>query len=201
MSPHAKLTEMTLDFLRQHGSVLVQSYLSELPDTTIVSPNEARPLPVINVFDGVYVGPDQPWSEVAQFFLQHRARWYWRQTYDLRDFDQNFLDGYGWTELIGPYGFVPSEAVRIAYLALGPNRTYPPHRHQPEEVYIPLVGVAEWQTGDPQTSPFTAKPPGTEIHHPSLVNHATRTKDDALLVLALWRGANLAKKSVVLADM
>lgn len=119
----------------------------------------------------------------------------WRQTYGAGDFGADFLSGYGWSEFIGLRGPVASEAIACGVLLLGPGVTYPAHAHKAEEVYLPIHGMAEWQRGEADFAPV---PVGQAIHHPSWMPHAMRTGEEPLAALYLWRGADLAAKSVIL---
>lgn len=139
-------------------------------------------------------GPDDTAVVVAQ--LQRvAADLSWRQTYGAGDFGAAFLQGYGWSEFIGLRGPVPSETIACGVLLLAPGISYPSHAHAAEEVYLPISGVAEWQNG---AGDFARVPVGQAIHHPSWTPHAMRTGDQALAALYLWRGGDLAAKSVIL---
>ncbi|WP_159082440.1 dimethylsulfonioproprionate lyase family protein [Paragemmobacter aquarius] len=119
----------------------------------------------------------------------------WRQTYGAGDFGAAFLERYGWTEIVGLRGPVPSERVAAGFLLLGPDVTYPAHAHEAAEIYLPLSGVAWWQKGD---AAFAPVPVGQAIHHAPWVPHAMRTGAEPMLALYLWRGGDLAAKSVIL---
>ncbi|RIY00239.1 transcriptional regulator [Aureimonas flava] len=112
----------------------------------------------------------------------------WRQTYAEPQVDRRFLDRYGWTELVGRRGLLTSESLAAGLLMLGPDTAYPPHRHAAEEIYIPVSGRARWLKG----ASWSVRAPGTLIHHPPHVVHATRTRAEPLLALYLWRGEDLA---------
>jgi mannose-6-phosphate isomerase-like protein (cupin superfamily) len=116
----------------------------------------------------------------------------WRQTYTADDLGPEFLERYGWTELVGLRGPVASERLACGFLLLGPATEYPTHRHEAEEVYVPLAGTALWRAGEGSCTP---RPPGTVIHHPAWTPHAMRTRTEPLLALYLWRGGDLAQKS------
>src|SRR5277367_4447325 len=45
----------------------------------------------------------------------------WRQTYSAADFGPEFLERYGWTELVGLRGPIGSEKVACGFLMLGPE--------------------------------------------------------------------------------
>lgn len=116
----------------------------------------------------------------------------WRRSYSAEAVGAEFFRNYGWTELAGLSGPVPSEHLACGVLVLGPGLTYPPHRHEAEEIYVPLSGAAEWRQG---RGAWRVRPPGSVIHHSSNEPHAMRTGRDALLALYLWRSENLAQKS------
>jgi dimethlysulfoniopropionate lyase len=116
----------------------------------------------------------------------------WRQTYTANDLDRAFLDNYAWSEVLGTNGPWASERIACGFLILGPSTLYPRHRHEAEEVYLPLSGTAAWQQGD---AVWRERSPGTLIHHASDEPHAMRTGAQPLLALYLWRGANLAQKA------
>jgi hypothetical protein len=121
----------------------------------------------------------------------------WRQTYGAADFGDAFLRGYGWAEFIGLRGPVPSTQIACGVLLLAPGITYPSHAHQAEELYLPIAGVADWQKGHGDFAPV---PVGQAIHHPSWTPHAMRVGAEPLAALYLWRGGDLAAKSVILPE-
>jgi hypothetical protein len=104
----------------------------------------------------------------------------------------DFLQRYGWSELIGLRGPVASERLAAGFLLLGPLTEYARHRHAAEEIYLPLAGTALWQRGD---AAWRRRAPGRPIHHPSWMPHAMRTEAQPLLALYLWRRGDLAQRS------
>jgi len=117
----------------------------------------------------------------------------WRQTYTAKDLDRAFLDNYGWSEILGGgNGALASERIACGFLILGPSTHYPRHRHEAEEIYLPLSGTAAWQQGDAR---WQDRAPGALIHHASEEPHAMRTGGSPLLALYLWRSDNLAQKA------
>jgi hypothetical protein len=116
----------------------------------------------------------------------------WRQTYSVQELGAAFLDNYAWSEIFGAAGPLPSARVACGFLVLGPATHYPRHRHEAEEIYLPLSGTAAWQQGD---AVWRDRPAGTLIHHAGNEPHAMRTGASPLLALYLWRSANLAQKA------
>ncbi len=96
-----------------------------------------------------------------------------------------FLLCYGYAELVGKAAFHSSDELLCGVMLLGPDTTYPQHRHPAEEVYHVLSGRSEWQRGD---GPWRTVAPGSAIHHPPDLAHAARTGDAPLLALYCWTG-------------
>jgi len=116
----------------------------------------------------------------------------WRQTYKAIALGGAFLDNYGWSEILGGCGPLASERLACGFLMLGPSTLYPRHRHEAEEIYVPLSGTADWQQGD---AVWRERTPGTPIHHARDEPHAMRTGASPLLALYVWRSANLAQSA------
>jgi hypothetical protein len=131
-------------------------------------------------------------AALAEGLARTATSFAWRQTYTNRDLDDEFLDNYGWSELIGLRGPLCSERLAVGFLMLGAHTLYPRHRHEAEEIYVPLSGTAAWLQGD---GIWREKIPGRLIHHASLEPHAMRTAAEPLLALYLWRGAHLSQSS------
>jgi hypothetical protein len=134
-------------------------------------------------------------APVVKALIDGQAALSWRQTYGAEDFGPAFLERYGWSELAGERGPIPSTTVAMGFLLLGPGIEYPSHAHEAAEIYLPLAGTALWQKGD---APFAPVPPGQPIVHDPWVPHAMRTGGEALIAAYLWRGGDLQAKSVIL---
>ncbi|WP_413990000.1 dimethylsulfonioproprionate lyase family protein [Labrys okinawensis] len=115
-------------------------------------------------------------------------RWRQNPNYRVSPPNSGFLDGYGYSEIAGPYGLVEG-GIRCGVLLLGPHIFYPAHRHPAEEIYIPL-NLGAWQRGEAEivAGGWTDRPAGAVIHHPPGVPHAMRAGERALAALYLWRG-------------
>lgn len=88
-------------------------------------------------------------------------------------------------ELIGPDGLVPSTQVRMGLYGMLPGYEYGIRTHLAEEVFVMLAGEADWKRGD---GPYIPCRRGKRVYHPSMLPHATRTRDNAFLSLYIWRG-------------
>jgi mannose-6-phosphate isomerase-like protein (cupin superfamily) len=116
----------------------------------------------------------------------------WQQSYSATEIGPGFLERYGWTEIVGLRGPLASTRMACGFLLLGPETHYPRHRHEAEEIYIPLSGTASWQQDD---GDWRQLHPGTVIRHASDEPHAMRTSGCSLLAVYLWRSSNLQQKS------
>ncbi len=119
----------------------------------------------------------------------------WKQTYVAEDFGADFLERYGFLELIGLRGPVASDRIACGVLMLGPHLSYPSHRHEAAEFYVPLTGPAWWQCGPDDNWVFRQS--SEPIYHFSWMPHAMQTEAAPLLALYLWRGGPLAQKSKI----
>jgi mannose-6-phosphate isomerase-like protein (cupin superfamily) len=117
----------------------------------------------------------------------------WHQSYSAASVGQAFLDNYGYAEIAGLSGPMPSQRLAVGFLILGPDTFYPRHRHEAEEIYIPLSGAARWQGGD---GIWRLEPPDSVIFHERHEAHAMKTLPmSPLLALYLWRSSDLSQKS------
>jgi hypothetical protein len=115
----------------------------------------------------------------------------WRQTYAAGDVGDAFLRNYGYTEIVGVKS-IPSRRIACGFLILGPFTLYPRHRHEAEEIYVPLKGMARWQQND---AVWRERRPGAVIHHTSDEPHSMQTGAEPLLALYVWRGAQLNQRA------
>ena len=176
------------------------AFLEDWPDLMPELPPErlrlrnvsAQGLPVCRWLAQAVAGAPAELRPLVQGLHDGAAHLRWGQTYGAQDFGAAFLDGYGWTELIGLRGPIASDSVAVGFLILGPGVDYPPHAHEAAEVYLPLSGVALWQRGDADHAPVL---PGVRIEHESWVPHAMRTGAEPLVAAYIWRGGDLAAKS------
>jgi hypothetical protein len=104
-----------------------------------------------------------------------------------------FLANYGYAVLAGPPDGAPALVsdpdLAFGVLLLGPRTEYPAHHHPAAEIYIPL-SRADWAQASAagEEAKFVSREPGSVIHHPPNLIHATRTRDTPLAALYLWAG-------------
>jgi quercetin dioxygenase-like cupin family protein len=190
------LIQPTRKLLEALRAPVLTSFLAEWPDTTQrrATPPPAL-LPVLGWLDRATATAPAFCKELVTAIAGAAPAMTWKQTYTAAQMSAAFLRNYGWCEIIGTGGAVPSERLACGLLLLGPHTFYPRHHHEAEEVYVPLVGTAVWEKGD---EGWREQQAGTVIHHPSHVPHAMRTSDEPLLALYLWRSDNLGQKAQLL---
>jgi hypothetical protein len=88
-------------------------------------------------------------------------------------------------ELLGPEGLIRSERVRLGLYGMMPHAEYGIRTHPAEEIYIMLAGDVDWIRGD---APYAPHKPGERSHHPSMMPHASRTRDAAFMSVYAWHG-------------
>jgi hypothetical protein len=115
----------------------------------------------------------------------------WRQTYAAGDVGDAFLRNYGYAEIVGLKS-IPSGRIACGFLILGPSTLYPRHRHEAEEIYLPLRGAARWQQSD---AIWRERRPGAVIHHASDEPHSMQTGGEPLLALYVWRSERLNQQT------
>jgi hypothetical protein len=170
-------------------------FLADLPVLEALRAAAPRRLPVCGWLTVLAKLAAPATSGLVQEFVAAADALEWRQTYTAADFGREFLDRYGWTELIGLRGPIPSERIACGFLLLGPATEYPSHAHEAEELYLPLAGEALWMRGEES---FVARAPGALVEHRSWTTHAMRTRRDPMLAVYLWRGGDLAAKSKII---
>ncbi len=168
-----------------------------LPDIDINCPDrilEPRTLPVLKFLPRLASGAASPYRAVIDRLIDARDTLHFGQTYSAKDFGEDFLSQYGWIKLLGPDAYWHCDSLSSGFLILGDSNTYPQHRHQAEEIYLPISGNAQWYR---EHDGWQQQPAGTLIHHPGGIEHAMRTQGEPLIALYLWRGGNLVQKSEI----
>ncbi len=117
--------------------------------------------------------------------LSPHLRWVQNPNYVAAPPSADFLENYGYAVLAGPGGLVATDSLAMGILLLGPRTHYPTHRHPAVEIYVVAAGEAEWSKGE---SAWRREPPGGVIRHETMMPHATRTLDEPLLAVYVWRG-------------
>jgi Dimethlysulfonioproprionate lyase len=183
-------------WLESAGNPALESYLSQWPHfpSHSASPTAdvAATPAVLRYVSDLPAGASRQTADLVDTLCAAAPLLAWRQTYTAAQTSSRFLDNYAWSEVFGANGPLHSENIACGFLLLGPSTDYPNHRHEAEEVYLPLSGTAAWLQGD---RIWRDRTPPTPIFHAGDESHAMRTSSQPLLALYLWRSANLAQKA------
>lgn len=188
----ADLAALAYQVLAGRRAPKLDDFLTKWPDPTGHRPIIPSSVPVLRY---LHLARQQSADFGVAFvatLVRSAAHLAWRRSYSTETTSAEFQDNYGWTELVGLSGPLPSEHLACGVLLLGPHTRYPAHHHEAEEIYVPLSGTAEWLQPDGH---FVSRAPGSVIYHASNQVHAMRTGADPLLALYAWRSANLNQSS------
>lgn len=117
----------------------------------------------------------------------------WRQSYSAREgFGRDYLDHYGWINLVSPEGPFLSDVSRVTIGYWGRGLRYPRHAHAPEEIYCVLAGEALFRS---EGEAPRRVGPGGMVRHASMQPHAIDMEPGPLLALVPWRGDGLMRIS------
>jgi hypothetical protein len=192
MTGAVNLAERSKQLLETLQQPALAPFLADWPSALGQRAVEAAALPVLRWLPDIARDTAAFGKDLVAAVCRAAASLAWRQTYTARDLDGAFLDNYGWSEIFGASTPLQSERLACGFLILGPATHYPRHRHEAEEIYLPLSGIAAWQQGD---AVWRERPPGTLIHHAGEEPHSMHTGAAPLLALYLWRSGDLAQKA------
>ena len=192
MTTAVNIAERSKQLLESLQHPALAPFLADWPRSPPQRAVQAAALPVLRWLPEVAHDTEAFGMDLIAAVCRAAASMAWRRTYTVRDLDGAFLDNYGWSEIFGANGPLASERLACGFLILGPATHYPRHRHEAEEIYLPLSGIAAWQQGD---AVWRDRPPGTLIHHAGEEPHSMRTAARPLLALYLWRSGDLAQKA------
>lgn len=127
-------------------------------------------------------------------FERHKNRLRWEQSYTKEEglVPDAMLAGYGFAEIIGQRGPFVSDCIRAGICIWGPDIVYPAHRHEAEEIYVVLAGVAEFKLG---SGVETRQSVDDVVFVESNMPHGFRTTDQSLVVYYLWQAGDLRQQS------
>ena len=151
---------------------------------------ELEPLavPAISLIEELAVKTTRATSPIVASIKSMAREVCWQQTYTETEVGADFLNRYGWFELVGPTGHYLSDSTRAFIAFWGAGLHYPAHLHEAEELYYVLAGSAEFHSqGEPSEQ---LVPEGTR-YHASSQRHAMDTYSQPVLTLVLWRGRGL----------
>ena len=89
------------------------------------------------------------------------------------------------SEIIGPKGIIDNPSMRVGLLFQLDHVAYPKHWHSAEELYLVLLGEAQWSVDDGSSE---VRSPENFVHHKSNQPHSMTTIDKPLLAMWGWTG-------------
>ncbi|MEM7236770.1 MAG: dimethylsulfonioproprionate lyase family protein, partial [Pseudomonadota bacterium] len=166
----------------------IQSYVAECADPAMARFKDGiadwgtewveiapAPLPVSDMLDPMLAQSVRGTHALVDAFQRHRSTRKWEQSYTRADrvVSDEMLSGYGFAEVIGKNGPFLSTRVRAGLGLWGPGIDYPPHRHQAEEIYVPVAGEAVFRLGEDLAEARHGA--GSTVYVRSMLTHGFRT--------------------------
>ncbi|MXV98135.1 MAG: hypothetical protein F4126_06720 [Acidimicrobiaceae bacterium] len=166
---------------------MVAPVLDALDDARCPATIESRTLPVVQHLDAVEPSADATINAVLDELLRLAPVLPWRQTVGYLDvLSRDYLDNYGYVQLLGPNAIVENPDVRVGIGLWGPNLHYPAHQHEAEELYHVLAGEPSF--GDPDGESHVTRP-GDAVHHAPWQVHSQDFGATPTVLLYCWTGA------------
>ena len=127
-------------------------------------------------------------SHILECIIRANYELKWNTTYSENEVGSDFINRYGWFDLIGPNGPFLINSTRIMIGYWGENLDYQMHWHEAEEAYIPLAGSALfWSEHNGKKIANV----GDIVIHKSNEKHWTKMTNGFLLALSIWKGTDL----------
>ena len=195
-----ELLSRIADFHRSRPVVpeypMVAAVLEALDSALVPSERPAaQPLPVLRHLHTIERSGIEEVDAVLDGFIAIAHRLPWRRTVGYLDvLDQEYLDNYGYVQLIGPDSIVEHQTVRVGIGLWGPNLHYPAHHHEAEELYHVLAGRPDF--GD-EIGQLRRTGPGDAVYHPPWQVHSQDFGKTPTVLLYCWAGAVLADAVLV----
>ena len=108
----------------------------------------------------------------------------WEQGYEENDVGKDFLNKYGFFELIGPSGHFKTTEMALYVNYLCKNAYYPWHNHDAEELYFIVSGKAKFESKSQNTKILSST--NTRLHK-SFESHAITTDEKPVLSFVIWK--------------
>tara|TARA_B100001057_G_scaffold447259_1_gene486619 strand:+ start:3970 stop:4563 length:594 start_codon:yes stop_codon:yes gene_type:complete len=108
----------------------------------------------------------------------------WEQGYEKNDVGKDFLNKYGFFELIGPSGHFKTTEMALYVNYLCKNAYYPWHNHDAEELYFIVSGEAKFESKNQNTEILSST--NTRLHK-SFESHAITTDQKPVLSFVIWK--------------
>ncbi len=125
-----------------------------------------------------------PMADLASAFERFEPYMRWIRTEHYREsLGDAYMENYCYTNVLGYDALIPHEHVIAAFFIIGPDRRYPRHHHEAEEVYFPFGGDTLWGQDDETPRPRPAAEP---IHNTPWLPHEMITRKTPLFTFCFW---------------
>ena len=108
----------------------------------------------------------------------------WEQGYKEKEVGKDFLNKYGFFELIGPTGHFQTSEMALYVNFLDKNAYYPWHNHEAEELYFIVSGEAKFESKNQKEEILSST---KTRFHKSYQPHAITTSDQQILSFVIWK--------------
>ena len=108
----------------------------------------------------------------------------WENGYAEKDVNKNFLNNYGFFELIGPTGHFKTSKLALYVNYLDKKSFYPLHNHEAEELYFIISGEAKFENNNGDYEILTSN---KTRFHKSFEPHAITTNNNQILSFVIWK--------------
>ena len=108
----------------------------------------------------------------------------WENGYAEKDVNKNFLNNYGFFELIGPTGHFKTSKLALYVNYLDKKSFYPLHNHEAEELYFIISGEAKFENNNGDYEILTSN---KTRFHKSFEPHAITTDNNQILSFVIWK--------------
>ena len=108
----------------------------------------------------------------------------WEQGYNEKEVGKDFLNKYGFFELIGPTGHFQTSEMALYVNFLDKNAYYHWHNHEAEELYFIVSGEAKFESKNQNEEILSST---KTRFHKSYQPHAITTSDQQILSFVIWK--------------
>lgn len=171
------------DLAASAESVVRRTYRPDLP--LITSPHK---LPVCRLLSEAYrYSRETPLAAVIEALEAIEPLLLWQQNpnYTNENMGSGYMENYGYANLIGRLGLIPSSEVAVGVGLWGPAFIYPLHHHPAEELYLLLGAPTSFYT---ERHGWREVPTGGIVHTRPWEKHAMRFENGPSLMGYLWQG-------------
>jgi hypothetical protein len=153
---------------------------------------EPNSIPVESNLNAFASCTNETTNDLMSAILAASSDMVWNQTYSKEEVGADFLENYGWCDVISPEGPFFTDCNRRLMIGVwGQGLDYQAHWHDPAEVYVPIVGSATFWT---QNTGHHIAGIGDAVFHTSNEKHATNFDQSPFIALILWQADDLSAR-------